>query len=295
MSATKPHRPTRGIHTPLPPHGTPARGTGRPGQGIPGCKCQPCRSAKVKADALRALANLSGRPVRVPTAPAAAHLRALLGAGMGWPRITRAAHCSTCTISRLLNGQELVRRSVSDRILAVKYRPAPGRIVEAVGTLRRIQALMAIGHTRAGIGEEADVDASVITDILGGAPNVRGMTADRIAGAYDWLAHQPPATSRESASTASRNRAARQGWRDPQWWEDMGDIDDAAFDPDVADRAPGRNELGAARRAEVEHLASFGLSIDEIDKRVDLAESSIRAIVRELQTGRRRDRSAQAA
>jgi hypothetical protein len=224
----RPNRPTRGVHSPLPPHGTAARGSGRPGQGIPGCKCQPCRDAKGKADALRALANMSGRPVRVPTAPVTAHLRNLLDGGMGWPRIASAAHCSTCTISRLLNGQELVRRTVAERILAVQCWPAPGRYVDATGTRRRVQALLAIGHTIIGIAAEASVDQSVIIDILNGYPNVRGITADRIAAAYDWLAHRPPTTGRESAATVSRNRAARNGWAPPITWDD-----DTIDDPDA--------------------------------------------------------------
>ncbi|MCX4232091.1 hypothetical protein [Streptomyces ortus] len=226
-----PNRPTRGKRSPLPPHGTPARGVGRPGQGIPGCKCQPCRDAKNKADTMRALANLSGRPVRVPAEPVAAHLRTLLDAGMGWVRIGRAAHSSSCTIARILNGQQLIRRTAAERLLAVKYRPAPGRTVNATGTRRRIQALIAIGHTVEGVAAESGVDHSVIHDVLGGAANVRGMTCDRIAAAYDWLSGHPPTDIRPSAATTSRNRAARQGWAPPIAWDDDR-IDDPTAHPD---------------------------------------------------------------
>ena len=226
----RPNRPTRGRTSPLPPHGTSARATGRPGQGVPGCKCQPCRDAKNKADTLRAIANASGRPVRVPAAPVAAHVRTLLDAGMGWTRITRAAHCSTCTLSRILNGQELMRRTAAERILAVRYRPAPGRTIDATGTRRRIQALMAVGNTIVGIAAESGVDHSVINDILNGAPTVRGMTADRIAAAYDWLSRQPN-TSRQSSATVSRNRATREGWAPPGAWDDD-HIDDPNAHPE---------------------------------------------------------------
>jgi hypothetical protein len=290
--AKRPNRPTRGIRSPLPPHGTAARGTGRPGLGIPGCKCQPCRDAKVKADALRALANLSGRPVRVPAAPVEAHIRELLDAGMGWVRIGRAAHSSSCTIARILNGQELVRRTVAERLLAVKYRPAPGRIVNATGTRRRTQALLAIGHTIIGIAAESDVDHSVINDVLGGAPNVRGITFDRIAAAYDWLATQPPVTDRKSAATASRNRAAREGWRDPQWWEDYGRIDDPDFDPAGADAELGFRARAELRREEIIHLAWSGHEPEHIHARLDneVSISTVRQIVQEWRTGSKRDR-----
>ncbi|MCX5522640.1 hypothetical protein OG342_07145 [Streptomyces bobili] len=229
-TAIRPNRPTRGQRSPLPPHGTSARGTGRPTQGIPGCKCQPCRDAKNKADTLRAIANASGRPVRIPAAPVAAHIRSLLNAGMGWVRISRAAHCSQCTIARILNGQELIRRTAADRLLAVKFRPAPGRTIDATGTRRRIHALMAIGHTVTGIADESGVDHSVIHDLLNGAPNLRGITADRIAAAYDWLSERAP-TGRKSAATVSRKRAAREGWPPPAAWDDDR-IDDPAAHPD---------------------------------------------------------------
>ncbi|MFJ9633719.1 hypothetical protein ACIRU8_39105 [Streptomyces sp. NPDC101175] len=214
---------------------------------------------------------------------------------MGWTRIARAAHSSSCTIARILNGQELVRRTVADRILAVRYRPAPGRIVDATGARRRTQALLAIGHTIVGLAAESDVDHSVINDILAGAPNVRGATFDRIASAYDWLATQPPVTDRKSAATASRNRAAREGWRDPQWWEDYGRIDDPDFDPDAAGAEPGFRARAELRREEIEHLAWCGHEPEHILARLnnEVSISTVRQIVQEWRTGQRRVRTQQ--
>ncbi|WP_406170188.1 hypothetical protein OIE52_38935 [Streptomyces canus] len=296
-TAVRPNRPTRGKRSPMAPHGTAARAVGRPGIGIPGCKCQPCRDAKYKADGLRALANLSGRPVRIPAAPVVAHLRSLLDAGMGWPRICRAAHCSSSTIARLLKGQELVRRTVADRLLAVKYRPAPGRTLDATGTRRRIQALMAIGHTVIGIAVESGVDCSVLHDILGGAASVRGMTFDRIAAAYDWLATQAPVTDRPSSATVSRLRAEREGWRDPQWWEDYGRIDDPAFRPASVDAELSVREKAALRREEIIHLAWHGDTPEQILSRLnnEVSISTVRQIVQDWRTGQKRDRKKVAA
>jgi hypothetical protein len=157
---------------------------------------------------------------------------------MGWTRITRAAHTSTCTIHRLLAGQDLTRRTVVERILAVKARPAPGRYVDATGTLRRIQALMAIGHTVGGIAAESGVDHTVITDLLQGrSTTVRGCTADRVAAAYDWLNSRPNTWIRQSAAQTSRNRAAREGWAPPIAWDDD-TIDDPAAQPDYGQNVP---------------------------------------------------------
>lgn len=279
-AAKRPHRPTRGIRSPLPPHGTPARGVGRPGQGIAGCKCQPCRDAKNKADSLRLLANLSGKPVRIPAEPITAHLRSLLAAGMGWPRITRAAHCSTCTISRLLNGQEKVRRSVAERILAVQFRPAPGRIVDALGTRRRIQALMAMGHTVAGISDESGVDASVLSDVLGGADHVRGMTCDRISAAYDWLSHTPPANTHPAAVTANRLRAERNGWAGPEYWDEE-DFDNPDFVPATSDDI-GRTALARHRKAEIVRLDRYGVPEDDIAQRLGMDDDYVHDMLRGL-------------
>ncbi|MFC9268999.1 hypothetical protein ACFTXJ_14650 [Streptomyces zhihengii] len=235
---------------------------------------------------MRAVLNMSGRPVRIPAAPVAEHLRSLLDAGMGWTRITRAGKCSTCTIARILNGQELIRRTVADRLLAITYRPAPGRYVEATGTRRRIQALIAIGNPVTGIAAEAEVDHSVITDILNGCPRVRGITFDRIAATYDWLAHQPPVTSRASSATACRNRGRREGWRDPQWWDDMGDIDDPDFDPNTAERPANRDELSAYRLSEIAHLTSLGVPKNEIATRLGMNPDYVRDLIRdEVRTG----------
>jgi AraC-like DNA-binding protein len=288
-AGARPLRPTRGRRSPLAPHGTAARAVGRPGQGIPGCKCQPCRDAKNKADTLRHIANASGRPVRVPAAPVAAHIRTLLDAGMGWTRIARAAHCSSCTISRILNGQELVRRTVAERLLAVRYRPAPGRYVDATGTRRRVQALMAIGHTVVTIAAESGVDGSVIHDVLNGCPTVRGITADRIAAAYDWLSERQP-TGRQASITVSVKRAAREGWAPPAAWDDDR-IDDPDAYPDWTgycgtDRGwwvhrrlevPGCGRCDAAHQVWVEERT--GLTLQE--RNVELLQARAAAVSRE--------------
>ncbi|MEU4051322.1 winged helix-turn-helix transcriptional regulator [Streptomyces olivaceus] len=188
-----------------------------------------------------------------------------------------------------------MRRTAAERILAVKYRPAPGRTVNATGTRRRIQALMAIGYPISSLAEESGVDYSVLFDVLNGAARVRGMTYDRVAAAYDWLIEQQPTGLRSAAVTVTKQRARREGWRDPQWWEDMGDIDDPTFEPSDVDRELNRDELAALRRSEIEHLARFNLSNHEIAARLDISVSTVNAIVRELHGHQKRPRKPTAA
>lgn len=235
-TAPAPSRPTRGTRSPLAPHGTTARAIGRPGQGIPGCPCPPCRAAKSKDNKRRALLNATGRAARIPAGAVADHVRQLLAAGMGWPGIAKAAGSSTCTLHRLLAGQELIRRSVAMRILAVHPQPAGGRYLSLIGTRRRIHALIAIGYTVKAIADTADVDPSVLNDILHGhIPNIRGVTADRIAAAYRQLSTHPPTGLRKSAVTRSRRRAAAEGWPPPAAWDDNA-IDDPDAHPDWTGR-----------------------------------------------------------
>ncbi|MFF1348461.1 hypothetical protein ACFVZJ_21200 [Streptomyces sp. NPDC058322] len=294
-AATRPNRPTRGQVSPLAPHGTTARATGRPAQNIRGCSCQPCLDAKNRALKIRTLRTISGQPVRVPTEPVAQHIRSLFEAGTSWPQLTEAANCSTSTIYRILGGQPLTRRSVAERILAVRPAIEPRASTGTVGARRRLQALMAIGHTVTGIAADSDVDSTVINAILNGRKaSARYETVERIKRTYDRLSTRPNEDARPAAVTASRNRAARQGWRDPLWWEDMGHIDDPDFDPAAAETA-NRSELATLRREEVEHLRSFGCSAEEIAKRVDLNLSTVRQILLELRTGQRRDRTKAAA
>ncbi|MFE7237244.1 hypothetical protein [Streptomyces sp. NPDC057580] len=232
----------------------------------------------------------------MPTEPVAQHIRSLFEAGTSWPQLTEAANCSTSTIYRILGGQPLTRRSVAERILAVRPAPDPRASTGTVGARRRIQALISIGHTVVGIAVDSGVDSTTINAILNGRKlSARHETVERIKRTYDRLSTRPNEEARPAAITASRNRAVRQGWKDPLWWEDMGHIDDPDFDPGSAEKALSRNELAALRRAEVEHLASFGFNAEEIDDRVDLALSSIKGILLELRTGQRRDRTKAAA
>lgn len=296
MAATKPRRPTRGKVSPLAAHGTSARATGRPAQGIPGCNCQPCLDAKNRAAKVRTLGNISGRPARVPSEPVVQHIRSLFAAGSSWPQIIEEANCSSSTIYRILGGQSRIRRSVAERILAVQPAPDPRASTDTIGARRRIQALIAIGHTVLGIASDSEVDLSVIREILNGQKTrARRETTNRIERAYERLSVRPNDYSRKAAVTGCRNRAAREGWRDPLWWEDMGHIDDSRFDPSKAERPLGRDELAALRRREVEHLASYGASPEEIAQRVDLHLKTVRELVREIRTGERRDRTKAAA
>lgn len=274
---------------PLPPHGTYARSVGRPSCGIRGCSCAPCKDARNAYKRRRELLNTTGRTLMVSAGPATAHLRHLHTEGASWRALRDASGCSGSTISHLIRGRRtIIQRRVQTAILRVQLTDvlAPWRPVDATGSIRRIRALMAIGHFSYDIATAGDLDKSIIVHLTNGhLTTVRADTADKIRTAYAALCGKP------GGSVRNRRRAAREGWPSPIAWDD--DIDDPTAKPDL-DNPPetlNRTEIAEIRRNEVEFLAAAGCGDDEIARRVGLSESSVDAIRRELRTGKKRDRT----
>lgn len=280
---------------PVPDHGTYARANGSPGYRA-ACYCDPCTVTKRTMRKRSKVNRQLGRSRFVDAGPAREHLTTLHKT-MGWVSLAAATKVDDKSLYLLHQGRRTkITRAVHARIMAVQP-PAtadPGLYIDVTTSMRQIRALMAIGHSGRVIAEAAKSTQARIQLIAAGKQTtLRHGLADRIDAAYQQLASHPAPVTH--FSNRVRNCAAAKGWRDPLWWEDMGHIGDPNFDPDSADKALGRNELAALRRAEVEHLASYGLNAEEIDDRVDLALSSIKGILLELRTGQRRDRTKAAA
>ncbi|MER5706024.1 hypothetical protein [Streptomyces sp. NPDC002122] len=270
----------------LPPHGTQYRYRGRAGV-WPGCRCTPCTRAHSRACKQRELDRLSGKPPLHPGAPIIAHVKVLNEAGMSNDLIARRARVSPNLLSGLMRGlTKSCRRDTALRLLAVQ----PGDFDEiaeipCTGSSRRIQALYAIGHSQRVIAEATDLCESSVSHIANAKMRkVDASTADAISRAYEQLA------GTDGTSESARRRARLMGWHDPLWWEDMGHIDDPDFDPATVEQELGRNGEAAVRRAEIEHLMSFGLDHEVIAARVDMHPTTVRNIMNELRTGQRRDR-----
>jgi hypothetical protein len=276
---------------PLADHGTTARAKGRPTAGIKGCPCRLCRDAENAYDKRRRFLNETGRSVRVEAAETTAYLKELFAAGAGWNQLVAATGCSSSTLVAILRGQRPeISRRVANQILAVKAHDVlpPRRRVPALGSIRRCRALIAIGHRFKDIAEASPLDPATVRHLVNGRPNtISAPTADGINTAY--------AALRDHRGNCQRslNRAAQQNWAGPEYWDDE-DFDNPDFTP-ALEGTLGRNALALVRRSEVEHLNGFGISLDEIDKRVDLALPTIRQILLEIRTGQRRDRTKAAA
>jgi hypothetical protein len=202
---------------------------------------------------------------------------------MTWAHIARISGSGRCRIVRIANGLvPQVNRITHQKIMAIQAHTAPvdGNLyVDATGTRRRLQALACVGWSQAVVADIYGASQWGINEIVTGASKtLRKSTADRFAGIYETLRHQTPEPSR--SVTRVRNYAAHKGWHGPEFWEDMGGIDDPTFDPDaqVEPKRPAAEVL-----AENAHwlLTTGGLSVDQVAARLGKSRAYIEKALRE--------------
>jgi DNA-binding Xre family transcriptional regulator len=217
------------------------------------CPCTPCRDANRAYENNRMRQNLYGRwEPFVDAGPARAHVRACMAAGIGTRRICALSGVSRAAVTGLLYGKQRpgkptvpsarIRPDVSAKLLAVPIGTgslAPGMCVDATGTHRRLQALIAIGWSRAELGRRIEVTPQNFTSLMT-TEQVTVRTAAAVRALYDELSMQPRTATdhriRVSINRA-RNSAAAAGWAPPLAWDDE-DIDDPAAKPHLTDRGP---------------------------------------------------------
>ncbi|MFK0182010.1 hypothetical protein ACIQVR_39370 [Streptomyces xanthochromogenes] len=236
-----------------------------------------------------------GQQRRTAAAPVVEHIRLLLGQGWTGAQIARAAGCPPRTVTNIgAAAYPTVGIEQARKILSVPSGPPPGdsRDIDATGTRRRIQALVAMGHLICDIAEVAQMHHDPLARIARGEqPAVRKATATRIATAYRHMISIPGTSQRALA------KAARHGWHGPLAW-DSSTIDDPAAEPELFPDPIvelSRDELAAVRRAEIEHFDLLGLSEHEIADKLGMAYTTVRNIVLELRSGQRRIRPREGA
>lgn len=251
-----------------------------------GCRCQECRDAdrnNRKKGELRRHRGVSGH---VPGPLVAAHINALTNSGWTRAQIAATSGVSDRAIGYILTGQTRVQRGNAVKLLRLQPLLEAPRI-DVTGTRRRIQALAAIGWPVTRTAALAGVSDRYAFDVLGGhIATIERAIADRYAAVYR-THFDKPGPSRFARSIARRN-----GWHGPLAWD--GNIDDPHAVPDVdgaAEPELKRDELAELRRAEIEHLAAFGIGEHEIARRLGMAVKSVHQILDELRTGTRRNRN----
>ena len=185
-------------------HGTRARYVGGPDEnGRPGgCRCASCTEGNRLDHAHRARMKLYGRwQPYVDAAPAREHVRALSAAGVGWKRAAKLAGVSTGSMSRLLFGgpgdrlpSRRIRPETERRLLAVRITPAalsPGARVDATGTRRRLQALVACGYSKSRLAARLGVQGGNLATSME-RDQVTAATERAVRALYDELWGRAP-------------------------------------------------------------------------------------------------------
>lgn len=276
---------------PLPAHGTYARANGSPGRRA-GCNCQPCIKERRRVGKRNHVNRQLGRPGTVNATPARTHLQRL-HEYMGWKTLAKRTTLDYRTLVQIYRGERAtIRRTTASKILAVPVannRDA-GKYLDATGSIRRVRALQAIGHTTQAIADACQTGRAKIELIVNGKqPTVREMLAVKIRRAYEQLANQP------GTSVRSRNRARQESWPPPAAWDDDR-IDDPTAKPELGDIL-NFFERAELRREEIIHFAWHGDTPEQILDRLggEVSISTVRQIVQDWRTGEKRDRKQPAA
>jgi hypothetical protein len=172
--------------------------------------------------------------VLIDATPVREHITELRDAGMTLTCIARFAGVAHSTVCSFINGRPHDRRGrqrmttpeVAAKILAV-------RPLTAIGSLRRIQALAAIGWTGRKIASRADVSATWLLALQPESP-ILISNAEKLAAAYDKMRHLKPESHGVLPGHAdnARQRAKDNRWAPPSYWADRMDaIDDPHFEP----------------------------------------------------------------
>lgn len=285
---------------PLPDHGTLSRYKYR------GCRCDTCRTNYTAYQRTRYRKQAYGtwQPY-VDAEPVRQHLLALNAAGLSYQVIAERLGRHTPTITAYVydQGPKRHRRQratpeLAAAILALQPGDVPPGMIDATGTIRRIQALAAQGWPLRTISAHVGVASPTIGRIIGQRWVFRP-TAYSVNRTYDALRDAKPEDHGVTPGAARKTRhlAQRRNWHDPLWWEDMGHIDDPHFDPATVERELKRDELAALRRDEIIHLTRYGYTPESIHQRLneEISLSAIRNIVVEHRNGKKRDRTKQVA
>jgi hypothetical protein len=272
------------------------------------CRCAPCTAANAAAWAATNRARAFGQwEPFLDAAPVRARIGQLREAGIGVDQIAKLAGTSTSHIRELANpGQpdkppvHKVRPDTAQRILSIQATAAnraPRSHLDARGTRRRVQALVAIGWTHQLLAAQLGRTATNLKRSLA-SEQVTAHTAGQISDLYErlWDSRPPHATAQDRAQIdATRTGAREQGWLPPLAWEDI----DTDPDPEPHDRHdrhdPHRGDTDPDYLDEIAiELAVAGEGIrldrltpaeqDEVVRRLTNRGSSIRDIAAQLAT-----------
>lgn len=216
---------------PIPPHGTPARRRGNTSR--PPCKCDPCQRAGRRADKEGWVRRSRGISGEVPVTTASEHVRMLIDSGRTITGIAEETGLDWDTVQRVLNRtRDSILRSTSEKLLTVKPLPDDEALTDSTGTVRRVRALIAVGHSQQTLSDEVGCAFTYVTSLAyGRRPTVTMALARSVKQAYDKL------SMTMGSSVRGRLKARRLGWHGPLAWDDDTIDNPAAIPHPLVDHA----------------------------------------------------------
>ncbi len=204
----------------------------------------------------------------VDAGPARQRLQELQAAGIGWRRAAELAGLDKSIVSSILYGKtgrepaRQIRAKTEAAILALQPSAdlaRPGAKVDATGTQRRIQALVAAGYPLAEIARQLGKDPRGFGRLLE-QPMVVKNTAEAVQRLYQQIWDQPPPQvgfRPQTRAEQARRLADRRGWAPPLAWNDE-DLDRPEGRP--AEGWQRKNLRGSARAAALTEDATWLMS-----------------------------------
>ncbi|MFI7294019.1 hypothetical protein [Streptomyces sp. NPDC050121] len=212
------------------------------------CRRPDClkRSADYDRNRNRLVAYGRWQPL-IDAEPTRQHIRMLGTYGIGWQRVCRLSGAACGCVSRILYGDHTrgyvptkrVRIFTADRITAVRPdfdNVAPGTGVDATGTRRRLQALVANGWPQQRLGQELGFNHYRQVWEMIRKEAVAVATVRQVRDLYDALWNVDPA-SRDIAPryiAQAKRIAGANSWVPPGAWDDDY-IDSPAAVPDLGE------------------------------------------------------------
>lgn len=238
---------------------------------------------------MRAIAYGRWEPDLVDAQPVRDHVAALIAAGMSVRGIAIAAGVDRKVLHRLLHGRpgrgtppsRSMTPAHANAFLAVEpptvlAEIAPGgQVVPALGTRRRLQALIAAGWPQAVLAARLGMDPSNFPRLLRCA-TVTAARHRAVAQLFTELQLQPGPSDRV------RRTATRRGWPLPLEWDE-----DALDDPDAAPQRSRhtRDSTLAERREQVAELTAAVVPDQLIADRLRISTRQVLRIRRQADRG----------
>ncbi|MFG2225347.1 hypothetical protein [Streptomyces sp. NPDC048644] len=230
---------------------------------LDGCRCYTCGYARSQYDdnRNRALAYGTWHPW-ADAEPVRVHVRHLQDCGMGLRTIASAAGTDRKRLKVLLVGrpergtgpQERVRPGLAAAVLAVEptlETLAAKTTISAVGTARRLQALVAGGWPQDALATGLRMTPGAVGRVVA-ADAVTVQTARAVRDLYDawWRAAPDEHGASPGGITRARRRATAAGWAPVGAWDDE-TIDDPTAFPDWTGRCGTPEGYRAHHRVQI--------------------------------------------